>query len=491
MATHPSFAKTLFNKSVKSLNNGESISTDELDMAIFDKYVISFIGDASGLTLDTRSRATLDDNFLSTPIMYNSGLLFLASFIVRQRYMAFILTNNTGQTVTNVNLTINATLGSSDKTSCFPLALNPTVSSLASLTQSVMIGKDSDGNFVNIGANQDGALSIFDSNLRRGRWRIQPVVNPLFGAALNQNAAFGGTPENVHDGTDNIYWTGSNISGNRITFDSTGQAKTGTKSVYANDPRVGNIWQFAKGSNLDLSNYTVLSFSIYVEQAWAESNTIILYGYDTVAGQSVGTSVEIKNYIGENQVGFWQDVVVSLADLSLEGQTIDAIRFECIERSGAGAQFYTDDIAFQQSGGAISFKLFPNTGKKYSISKLLFNVASTGTRTSNPPAFAYDRWGNLPSLSVGLLLGCQSEGVQLFQFSVRQVADLCNGGAEILNIIDDGNNTHYSVHIPLTQEEYFVLDSSQNDFFEVIVNDNLSSLQLCNCFVTGFEEDIG
>ena len=360
--------------------------------------------------------------------------------------------------------------------------------------RSKIIGKNNKSAVESINRDDGLGLLTYNSDIRKGDFSIKPLVNPSFGAALNQNAQFSGTPENVHDGTDNIYWTGSNISGGRVTFNSTEQAKTGTQSVKVNDARAGNTWQFAKGSNLDLSGYVALSLSVYVDQIWANNNTIIIYGYDTVGGVQVGGSIELKDYVAEDQSGFWQDVVIPLSDIGLTGETIDALRFECTARSGAGAVFFIDDMAFQQSGGTIIYEATPTTGKKFYVTGLIFNIASSGTSATTPPALAYDRLGNLPSLDVGCIIRAISGGSTLFQFLFRQLSDLFNGNSKLVNVVEStatgAESTHYSVSYDFTKEEYIVLDSKEIDSVQILINDNLSSLLLFNCFIRGFEENI-
>ena len=51
--------------------------------------------------------------------------------------------------------------------------------------------------------------------------KILPFINDTYGAAMNQNAAFGGTPVNIHNGIDSVLWTGSEPIGTKVTFDST------------------------------------------------------------------------------------------------------------------------------------------------------------------------------------------------------------------------------------------------------------------------------
>ena len=62
---------------------------------------------------------------------------------------------------------------------------------------------------------------------------FHPFLDPIVGTAMNQNAAFGGTPERVHNGTDSSLYTASAISGSKFTFNSTAHAKEGICVIVA------------------------------------------------------------------------------------------------------------------------------------------------------------------------------------------------------------------------------------------------------------------
>ena len=76
---------------------------------------------------------------------------------------------------------------------------------------------------------------------------VQFFSNPDYGVDMNKDASAGGTPVQVHNGIDSALWTGTQISGVNVTFNSNAQAHTGSQSVYFNRCVVGNTIQFDKG----------------------------------------------------------------------------------------------------------------------------------------------------------------------------------------------------------------------------------------------------
>ena len=111
--------------------------------------------------------------------------------------------------------------------------------------------------------DKDNSLIVAVQDLKTYNNIIQKrFTNDTYGTDLNQNVTFGGAPEEVHDGTDNAYWTGTAISGT-WTFDSTDQANTGTKSIDGTDTVNNSIAQLAKGASLDVTSYVAITGYIY------------------------------------------------------------------------------------------------------------------------------------------------------------------------------------------------------------------------------------
>lgn len=314
-----------------------------------------------------------------------------------------------------------------------------------------------------------------------------PAFNPTFGISLNQNGAFGGTPVGIHNGIDSVLWTGSQIVGNKVTFDSTDEAFAGTKSVKINNPSVSDVWQFDKGSNQDLSSYSAISFKVFVESNWGVGDNVILYGWDTTTSSVVGVAVNISNYFNETSFGVWQSAVIPLSELGLVDETIDAIRMEQAEKSGPAATFYIDNMQIEESGGGIEYIIRPDAGTIFESKAIVYQWVGVGTGTA---AYAYDQIGQIASLSNGLVLRAEAAGVVLFASTFRQLSDFTFSGANVVSVVDDGTNTMVTLNLLNLFGQGQTLDSRSNDFLSVTVNDDLSSLLEFRILVQGNEEII-
>ena len=150
--------------------------------------------------------------------------------------------------------------------------------------------------------------------------KILPFLNDTFGSAMNQAVGFEGTPVNIHNGTDSELWIGSEISGTSVDFDSTNRSFSGTMSVRANSPDVGDVWQFAKGSDQDLSGKSALTGEININRRWNAGDSVAVYGWDTGTGLIVGNQVFIENYIDETSFDVWMNMVIPLSDMGSKYQ---------------------------------------------------------------------------------------------------------------------------------------------------------------------------
>jgi len=85
-------------------------------------------------------------------------------------------------------------------------------------------GKKIGATVENRGRTEQSALVVATRPLKVFQNAAGFFTNDEQGADLNQNGAFGGTPEGIHDGVDSTLWTASTIVGTKFTFDSTDRA---------------------------------------------------------------------------------------------------------------------------------------------------------------------------------------------------------------------------------------------------------------------------
>ena len=334
------------------------------------------------------------------------------------------------------------------------------------------------------GTGEKKALVVATRPLKTFENSVEFFTNPTYGSDMNQNAAFGGTPEKVHDGIDSVLWTGSQIVGTTVTFDDTGQNHTaaGTKSILFDRPGATNTIQIAKGSNLDLSGYTALTLWVYVDNNWT-TDSFSIYGYDTGTVSVIGTPVNLQDYFNQGNNDVWQKISIPLEDMDLTTETIDAIRITCISTTGVKPTFYLDDIQFEETGDPLSFSLEAEKGTWLHVEEFTISIADayagtveTGSDTLFPtmPSIPYDDFLGV-TLTSGVNYRRIQDGETKFSQTILKFIDLIElAGTEIIGSGSDGTNTWLSIrakHI-----EPIVLKPENDDILSFTISEDLSGL---------------
>jgi hypothetical protein len=337
------------------------------------------------------------------------------------------------------------------------------------------------------GTEKEG-LVVATRGLKKYEPYLSFFINPTYGIDMNVNAAYSGSPEYVHDGTDNSYWTGTAISGVKFTFNSSAQNNTpgGSYSVLSNRSVTGNTAQFAKGSSLDLSGYVALTFYVYVDDNWVDDDSVIIFGWDTATSAMVGSSVAIEDYIDYGSFDKWQKAAVPLGQMSLTGETIDAIRVEVADTSGLPPAFFLDDIQFEESGTPLEYTIQPENGTWLYPRRLrLVAAAAYDTDEAN---------GTVPGLAYDDLLGTAlTNGIVTaiggdfpLSFPVRQLSDFLQFPGASIDTIHDGTNTLITYSREYT--DHTVLRSEDEDKVSIIIQDDLSGYLLMRASLDGYIE---
>jgi hypothetical protein len=165
------------------------------------------------------------------------------------------------------------------------------------------------------------------------------------GLGLSDVTAFGSV-EHVYD-ADTALWTLTIVVGNPDEFIvSSDQNHTigGTNSLDFSNATDGSIAQFAKGTDIDLSDQEHFEGWIYIT-GWGAGDNVQFYGWDTVSDSIVGNSVNLDGYINTGTTGSWQEFAIPISALGLVSGTINAMRMEIVG-SGPPPTGYIDDLEF-------------------------------------------------------------------------------------------------------------------------------------------------
>jgi len=329
----------------------------------------------------------------------------------------------------------------------------------------------------------ENALVVATTPLKTYSNKIKFFTNDTYGADLNQNGEFGGTPEHVHDGTDNAYWTASDIVDNagKFTYNSTDQNHTdgGTKSIKTDNNDVGDIFQLAKGSDMTMSGYTAVTMWVYVDKDYKLGDVLEFYGYDTTLTAEVGNRVDIKDYFNYLDYDVWQKITIPLTDFGgLATSTIaDAFRLEIVSKEGKAPKMYFDDIQIEETGTPVKFSVEALKGTWLHVSGFQVIIADAIASTladATMPNLAYDQILG-ETLTAGIAYKRINNDVIENSATIFSISDLMSfSNAKIAGSGSDGTNTW--VAITITFGDSIVLKGEDYDELSLSVADDLTGL---------------
>lgn len=393
---------------------------------------------------------------------------------------------------------------------------------------------------------------------------VRFVESAEYGRNLNQNVGFSGTPDQIHDGTDEVLWTGSQIVGTSITFNSethayaakaavldytglsgatvtidgstvtegvdwtaatsnnatatslasaisgiSGVSATATaaivevladpggdilvvstsdggtnltitaRSVLADNPDVGDVWQFDKGSDVTMSSYTALTFAIYVDKDWVVGDEVEVFAWDTSAGTAIGDTVSLSPLFTFSDFDEWHNVTIPLTDFGAAATSslVDSFRIRVSARSGPKSPvFYMDHIQLEQSGSE-TFEVSVLGEERLFVEELVFTMVDAVDSTlsnASMPNLAYNQFLGVTKLVNGMQLRWTDDNLVRITETYQQLFDLVAFGGEVCCWFHDGTNT--MIQVRRRFEAPIILTGAAGDSLSLIVSDDLSGL---------------
>lgn len=352
-------------------------------------------------------------------------------------------------------------------------------------------GSDIDGQIVPLNMYQDdgdpSGLIAYTRSLYNYVPETRAFVNSEYGVAINQNAGFGGTPIGIHDGEDNTYWTGAQIVGTKVTFDSTDRFNSDAQSVKVDNPNANDVWQFAKGSSQDLTGYAGITLYINIDKDWSVGDSVSLCGYDVTGDTIVGNAVLIEDYVNEFTFDVWQPMQVPFVDLGLVGATVEAFRMTQVSKQGKSATFYIDDFQIEETGTPIEFKISASPECVFEVEKYRMIIVApldTALVNNSMPALSYDQLLNV-TLVNGIRFTQSVAGESLAGSPpFFNLSDLIGAGFDVIATHCDGTNTMLVLEAPFRHPHELKGEATTN-YVSFTIGDDLTSFLKFNIFAIG------
>ena len=318
-----------------------------------------------------------------------------------------------------------------------------------------------------------------------------PALSTTYGANMNQNVTFGGTPDGIHNGTDSVLWTGSAISGTWVFNSAVITPQDGSACIDATPTVDGNEALFTRGSTISTGSYTALTGYIYVT-AWPGSGTKEVEVRFRNGGTDQGVTLPLSSYIDETSFGAWQKFTIPIVDFEMGTVSIDEMVVQTVDIGGGAApDYYLDNMRLEETGSPEQFVITPNIGKRFYVTELCISVvdAYAGTLAdATMPRIPYNTILAESALTNGITITLETDNVTRFSTVFRQHMDLAQVPGIVIQSGSDGTNTWINYTFKYTQP--LCLDARTGDNITYTVNDNLSGLIHLRAFSQGYEETI-
>jgi len=344
----------------------------------------------------------------------------------------------------------------------------------------IQIHGSKDKKIVGLHTNEDrNGIIAFTHEINEYTWDRKFVENTTYGADLNQALNLvGGTTENIHNGDDTTYWVPTTVQGSWDYINST-TPEAGTGCILLSSLSTNDRTDIAySGTTFLMSSFDSVSGQVQFESSFSNHEIGVQM---VLSGIPAGNSVNLVDYVDPTVTASYQAFIIPKADLGLDLEELDEMRLVTVKGGGPKPDVRLDSLALISAGGSegsLTYSATPDAGTEFYIDKIQYNIADNFTGGAS-----YDKWGDIPTLSIGTVQQVISNAEVLLPHNCKQLSDLLDIGYTITTNIDDGANTHLQLTLEL--EEPLVLKAKDDDSFTMIVNDSLSALLLFRVTIIG------
>ena len=311
-------------------------------------------------------------------------------------------------------------------------------------------------------------------------------TNEDYGIDMNQAVSFGAGPEIVYQ--EDIEWTTVSIVGGDWDFskgvDGDISPHAGAVMIKAKDVDDGDIAEFQRGSSLDLTDsIAITGWIAYKKWENPSVNHVYLYAWNTGTGSIVGNQINIDDYVNTGTVNTWHKFTISLSDMGIVGQTIDALRIEIREAAGKLETYY-DDIQIEKTPAAgsstIEFNVSPDKETWLHVDTIHVIIADDDYDSTEAdatvPKIPYDTFLGVASLSNGMVYQRIKGGKIEWSTVLKQLSDFLQIAG--MQIVGQGSLGATKTWITMRADLSYpiILKSEDNDELRITINDDLSNL---------------
>jgi len=313
------------------------------------------------------------------------------------------------------------------------------------------------------------ALLTLNERFLKFNPEFHPFVNETFGTAMNQNIAFTGTPEIIHNGESSVEWNSAIGAG---TWNFADSDKITITSANNNDEA---IFSEEGATTIDMNGFTTLTGKVDLDIYNPNNNSIIIQ-FD-LAGVDVGNSVDLNDFIDTGDFTE-QTFVIPKSNFDLTTQLIDGMTLTILRTGGTKPTIKFDDIQWEQTGDVALFKATTPLGTRFHVTEIRIRFED------DVSAVLTD--GSMPNIDPGALLGVSSltngigfariqNGKTLFAINLKNFGDFFATGSNAVNITGNAANTGLTLVVDFP--EPIILEGGETENFLVFrISDNLSTL---------------
>lgn len=294
---------------------------------------------------------------------------------------------------------------------------------------------------------------------------------------INVNGLVSGTPEVVWNGTGGSD-TGGDWTRTGLGNEATAAAKSGTNGLNTTLTSAGDTSIFDKGSMIDVAG-TYQSLAFWMRpKAFPTGSKLRAFWRDSSDDQ-VGNPVLVNAYIDNFDLNVWQYVVIPVADFALGGNAQKLVfRYADV----AGQRYNFDDIELYPDGGPHRFRAAAPAGYVYHVKEVVLTFSEeNGTWTA----------GDFTGISGGLDKGIVVRHRRLstndvfWAFNLRDNISLF-GRFRVKNDVEYSSQVHQFTLV--LEPDPAVITVTDDDVIEIVVRDNLTSINAMRAFLQYGEE---